>query len=161
MSSVVSEQIVDKLPSVEGYVGAVGVSTVLRHIVKTEPDSILQLPLVTRERTSCVKTRVTAIQHRENREREKLKKKSAHLQSQLTKSVKQRVKVEGWSSAAKTRLKTAKTSHASEKADLILAHTKAVEKIKRQHHKVRASHPHMNDQALTLPTQCCAAHGSC
>ena len=122
-----------QFPSVNGYLCEVGAKTVLRHIAKTDPSIILNLPMVVRERTAYAKTKVEITQDREHRTHDDLKRKSVHLKSQLTKSLKRQSKAEGLASAARTRLATAKAQHASTVNQLEQSKKKSILKYKAQH----------------------------
>ena len=93
---------------------AVGVKRVLRHIVSTNPASILNLPLVTRERNQFGRTKIALTEVAASHEKQTLRMKSARLQTQLTKCNKRRVVAAGLASAARTRLANAKTTHAEQ-----------------------------------------------
>ena len=119
--------------SVKGYLREVGAKTVLRHIVKTDPDIVLNLPMVVRARTVYAKTKVEITQDRARRTHDNLRRKSVHLKSQLTKSLKRQSKVEGLASAARTRLTTAKVKHMSQVNHLEQSKKKIISKYKSQH----------------------------
>lgn len=108
----------NKLPSIVGYVREVGVQKLLRHISATDPSSILNLPLVVRERNAFGREKISATETTFSEGNRKLRMKSARLQSQLTKSNKKQALASRMAATARTKLSRAKTKHSSQMSAL-------------------------------------------